>query len=207
VFYAKLENRESRVIDVGCGFMAWVREVRIYPRALTQSEIKALHEGKEISNEGLVLYLKFDEGSGSIAHDASQWRSNVNCIAGNCLRFDGVDDYVEVPDSTSLDITNAITISAWINVKQADLSGYILSKDYGGLVDQTYAFCVTSGNLCVILNNTQIISDYKPSINEWHQVAVSWDGSSVIFYVNGSQVYSSSFTGPLTQMIILSRLE
>ncbi len=33
---------------------------------------------------------------------------------GYCLTFDGDSDYVEVPDSASLDITGAITVEAWI---------------------------------------------------------------------------------------------
>ena len=33
------------------------------------------------------------------------------------LEFDGKDDYVKIPDSASLDITEAITIEVWIKEK------------------------------------------------------------------------------------------
>lgn len=57
-----------------------------------------------------VGYWKFDEGSGSIAHDSSGngqdgtvygagWTEG---ISDKALQFDGVDDYVEVPDNPSL---------------------------------------------------------------------------------------------------------
>jgi len=46
---------------------------------------------------------------------------------GYALNFDGVDDYVEVPDSDSLDITDEITLEAW--VKSKSVGRYILAKD------------------------------------------------------------------------------
>ncbi|MDO8743098.1 MAG: hypothetical protein Q7J30_00870, partial [Candidatus Azambacteria bacterium] len=35
-------------------------------------------------------------------------------VIGQALSFDGVDDYVSVADSSSLDITSAITLEAWV---------------------------------------------------------------------------------------------
>ncbi len=78
--------------------------------------------------QGLVLYLPFDEGSGTIAKDYSgNGNDGTLCNGATCgvqgptwttgkvggaLSFDGVDDYVIVPDSASLNITNAITLAA-----------------------------------------------------------------------------------------------
>ncbi|MCX6357230.1 MAG: LamG domain-containing protein, partial [Candidatus Aureabacteria bacterium] len=36
-------------------------------------------------------------------------------VSGAAYRFDGVDDYIEIPDSGSLDLTGGITLEAWIN--------------------------------------------------------------------------------------------
>jgi hypothetical protein len=74
------------------------------------------------AEEGLVGYWSFDEGEGTIAHDYSG-NSNDGTIygatwvdgkVGKALSFDGVDDYVRVNDSSNFDITDAITIEAWI---------------------------------------------------------------------------------------------
>lgn len=70
------------------------------------------------SDEGLVAEWHFDEGSGTIAKDESgsgndgaiygaKW---VEGKFGKALEFDGVDDYVKVPDDDSLDVT---TLSLW----------------------------------------------------------------------------------------------
>ena len=88
--------------------------------------------------QGLVLYLPFDEGTGTIAYDLSGYGNNgtlldtsstnadgntppqwVDGKIGKALSFDGVDDYVEVTGTTVLDTIKTssarYTFSAWIN--------------------------------------------------------------------------------------------
>ncbi|MDD5696955.1 MAG: prepilin-type N-terminal cleavage/methylation domain-containing protein, partial [Candidatus Pacebacteria bacterium] len=40
-------------------------------------------------------------------------RGGANCISGNCLEFDGTDDFVTIPDDSSLDLPENYTISFW----------------------------------------------------------------------------------------------
>jgi len=79
----------------------------------------------------VVGYWKFNEGSGSVAYDASGLGNNGTLmngpvwvdglpfwvdglpLLGKALKYDGVDDYVVVLDTPSLDLTNALTISMW----------------------------------------------------------------------------------------------
>lgn len=51
----------------GYGF---IREVRIYNRALSSDEVKALYEGRDV-RDGLMLYLPMDEGEGNVLYDRS----------------------------------------------------------------------------------------------------------------------------------------
>jgi len=86
--------------------------------------------------DGVVGAWHFDEGSGNIAHDTSgegndgtlydgnttnddgdtppQW---IDGKFGKALSFDGVDDYVEVPDSESLNPTEEITVMGWFYLR------------------------------------------------------------------------------------------
>jgi hypothetical protein len=71
--------------------------------------------------DGLVGAWKFDEGSGNIAYDSSGNNNHgtiygatwVDGKFGKALQFDGIDDYVEVLDSPSLNPTS-ITITLWV---------------------------------------------------------------------------------------------
>jgi len=84
----------------------------------------------DVSSQGLVLAMNFNNGSitGSTVLDSSGENNHGtnngathnatdgfdNLLSG-AFDFDGVDDYIEILDSGSLDITDAITIVAWIN--------------------------------------------------------------------------------------------
>jgi hypothetical protein len=77
-------------------------------------------------DEHTVLLMCFDEGKGDVAVDFSS-KKNDGAIHGptwtkegkfgNALEFDGSDDYVEVPNSESLNFKNQMTIEAWIKPK------------------------------------------------------------------------------------------
>ena len=91
---------------------------------------------KRYGEGNLIALWSMDEAAGSTLPDSSgrfnngsiigatwaeedggQWdsRSDVNFSEGSYLVFDGVDDYVSVPDATSLRITDALTIECWID--------------------------------------------------------------------------------------------
>lgn len=72
--------------------------------------------------DGLVLYLPFDEGSGNVVHDLSGKNHDgtingatwVNGKFGKALSFNGKDNFVEVPYSEDFAITDGITLGAWV---------------------------------------------------------------------------------------------
>ena len=72
-------------------FPGIIDDVRIYNRALTDEEVKELYEGKDV-REGLVLYLPFDEGTGTTAYDWHNWSKNGAWFSGG---YNGnVVDYI-----------------------------------------------------------------------------------------------------------------
>jgi hypothetical protein len=89
----------------------------------------------------MVAYWKFDEGRGTTASDSAgrnngtvhgaEWTSGK---FNNALSFDGVDDYVEVPDDSSLRFmqSSSFTVSAWVMPVLETESGYIICKMRGG---------------------------------------------------------------------------
>jgi len=100
--------------------------------------------GRFLSNYGLVGYWKFDEGAGTTTNDSSSydnhgtlcngatcpqqgpiWQAS-DCISNNCLSFDGVNDYVKILHSSSLNLTEQMTISFWVNVNSLPVGGWLV---------------------------------------------------------------------------------
>jgi prepilin-type N-terminal cleavage/methylation domain-containing protein len=50
--------------------------------------------------------------------------SSTNCVYNTCYSFDGVDDYISVSDSNSLDVTDGITLEAWVNIASLQNNNY-----------------------------------------------------------------------------------
>src|SRR3989344_7219630 len=99
---------------------------------------------------------------------------------GKALKFDGIDDYVNVSDSSSLKGMSSLTVEAWIYYSTAPSgSNYydILQKE------NTYNFRLGSSNLTGWVNNgswaevawTGIVN--VPA-NKWHHVAYTWTSGS-----------------------------
>jgi hypothetical protein len=73
---------------------------------------------------GMVSYWKFDDGSGTTAYDlfgdnhgtvyGAQWTSGQ--VEG-ALTFDGVGDYVDIPDTVKKYLETSYTFSVWIKPK------------------------------------------------------------------------------------------
>jgi len=169
---------------------------------LTLSCIQARGQGD------LVAHWKFDEGSGLVVMDSSTNGNNGTLTNGtawatgwssNALRFDGVNDYVEVPNSPSLGITGDITLAAW--VKRGALG------DYGGIVAKTdgnniwdYDLYFDSGpdNLHFWSDSQSpqnTISTGAVSDTDWHHVAATRSGETVTFYVDGAPAGTADISG------------
>ena len=178
-------GRESSILHY---FNGTIDEVRIYNRALSAEEIRYHY-----NRGGPVAYWKFDEGSGSVINDYSinnntgtlhlgtsgnTTTSNawVTGKHGSALSFDGVDDYVDCGNDESLDITDAITIEAWVKP--------VLDSDFRTIVahDMWYHWGMRKGNnnsVCCHMrysDGSRCQSLYIPALTaEWQHIAFTWD--------------------------------
>ncbi|MDO8424339.1 MAG: LamG domain-containing protein, partial [bacterium] len=191
-----------------------IDEVRIYNRALSVAEVR-YHYNKG----GPTAYWKFDEGSGSTSYDSSG-NSNTGTLTnmnvttatsswsqgkyGTALNFDGVNDYVTVPNSSSTDLSGAITISAWINPSGWGAGGgygHIAAKSPDSAVTTGYSFyVVTPGSLKFYANNGGIALTVPNviSLNQWQHVVVTYDKQLLKIFVNGALKGSVPYAAAIT---------
>ena len=149
---------------------------------------------KAENDESLILYFMFDEVKGGKVTDLSLHGNDgeikgkpkiIEGKEGQALEFTSPSDYVEVPHSESLNITEEITIAVW--VKWNGGRSATLSKVYtywlGPNTDIEYAY--QKGG-----NNVLVHSGKDLPMNEWYHIAVTQDKSGkILMYLNGEQFY------------------
>jgi len=114
--------------------------------------------------------------------------------------FDGVDDRTIVSDSNTLDITDAITITAWI--KPVTVSGkYVVAKrDDSPPGGNVYDLDIFPGKVRALFHydgggsaTKQAEGTTNINVNEWQHIAVTCDGTTITVYYNGQPDGTGSF--------------
>jgi len=117
--------------------------------------------------------------------------------------FNGTNNYIEVPSSNSLLLTNAFTISAFAKVDTLSFSrqSAIVSKIandgwYGGYELLSYIGNVFAFDGNISGNNIWI--DHGPYLsNNWYLINITYNGNYLKLYVNGILKDSTSIAGSL----------
>jgi len=146
---------------------------------------------------GLRLHVPFTEGIGNVAKDYSrhhnhaaftdvEWGIGKN---GNAGKFNGTSAFCDCGNDESLNITDEITIEAW--VKPNDISGdrAIVVKGDRDVLTTNYHFGFTNNKLNFVSydgsNWHDLQSDLSPTVGEWQHLAAVYTGTKVRFYKNG----------------------
>ena len=162
----------------------------------------------------LIGWWKLDETSGLLARDSSgrenhgtlynmagsEWTSG---ITDGALEFDGTEDYIAVSNSSSLQLTNALTLTAWIkgDAWGSGSSVNIVARKGEGNPNN-YQLAVADGQVSLYLDDSDgngFRGDTVLNTGQWYHVAATWDGSTVRVYLDGvlDNDPPDSYTSPL----------
>jgi hypothetical protein len=154
----------------------------------------------------------FDEGSGAIAKDSSGNKNDgtlnngpkwVDGKFGNALKFDGVDDYVNLPATTSNN-WEGITMEAWVWL---NLLPPELPASYGeihGSNQDLYDMYEDKGNNELRCKFATTVSAERPGIptaqlqkNQWLHISGTYDSvaGQAKIYLNGQLKDTHNLTG------------
>lgn len=155
---------------------------------------------------GLVGYWKFEEGKGNLTADASGNHNNGTVTGaewttsrdGTGLSFNGMEDFVDIPDR--MRISDALSISIWFKVTGKTRNwGRVISKGWikGESPWTTYAIMLDDREMGeqrakfqASLTNDQfseVFSTTQFKVDQWHHVVGVFDGpkARIAIYVDG----------------------
>ncbi len=177
--------------DSGASGTLYFDDIRLYRVA------PPIPEPTDPGSTGLVAYYALDnnveDGSGNGNHGTLQGTPQwVEGLIGRALQFNGSTDYVEVADAPGLDITNTITIAVWVKantfgdwrgfvVKGLETAPYAMQMWGDGSLRFGWNWDSPAGAVGDGLRN----SNAKIPLGEWAHLAVTYDGSTLRFYING----------------------
>jgi hypothetical protein len=160
--------------------------------------------------QDLVLYLPFDEGSGTTVKDLSGKGNDgtikgatwVDGKTGKALSFNG-KSYVDIPNNASLSPDQNITVMAWVNIDKASSGEMaIVSKGQWAANDLPYELTVTPGGSIFWqmydgAGGHDQCSPPTPAVGAWHHITGTYDGKTFKCYIDGNMEMEAAYTGKL----------
>lgn len=142
-----------------------------------------------------------DDNHGVLRGGAS-FRPGLVALA---FSLDGVDDFILIPDSSSLNLgMSDFTIDLWVNFRGTQGEQVIIEKWVQRFEEPSEGWTLTklddnTVRLAAVTEGNEVNLDVTPFITEntWHFVALSRSGDLFTIYWDGSAIGSASFAADL----------
>lgn len=220
-FNHTLEARDQTVNSTNYTFASWSdggAQTHVLTVPATDQTYTATYTAAQAPS-GLVGAWGFGEGTGTTTADASGNSNTATLVNGptwtagqtghgNALSFDGTNDNLTMPNSTSLNVAgNNLTLSMWVKpvggVSDQSVIGkfwnttmtspyyqYGLEFQNGGLTP-SFQVGTTSGVKEASMGSALVA-------NQWSHLAIVFDGTQAQFYVNGTLVATKPLAATIT---------
>ncbi|HVZ61658.1 MAG TPA: LamG-like jellyroll fold domain-containing protein [Terriglobales bacterium] len=151
---------------------------------------------------GPKLSFSFDNNTGTLATDYSGNSNNGTLTNGPAwttgkygmgVSFDGLNDSVQVNNSSALSLGSTGTIEAWVKVNTlGKWHGIIAKGSANSDPANSYAMEINNSNkfLCILGNGATakvLASSSTVVVGQFYHIACTWNGTTIQMYVNGAQ--------------------
>ncbi len=203
-------------------FPGSIDEVRIYARELSAAEVSEHYQGIFSNNTNLRGLWHLKEGTGqtvaddsgnanngtlgadaTVAADDPAWQTDAPGVwlasgkFGKAMSFDGVDNYVAITNSASLNPASNITLSAWVKIDAyPGVLSEIIAKYAYASNQRSYLMDIDSVGKPRFYVSSDGVEDWGFTATSgtstiplaiWTHVAATSDGTTMKIYVNGVQ--------------------
>jgi hypothetical protein len=163
---------------------------------------------------GIVALWHLDEasgtsGNGSVLDKSGQANNGAPTSVtfgalgklANSAQFNGSTSNICMPGTASLNLSTALTMSAWIQTSST--SHEIIIEKFGNSNEGGYGMFVDSGNQIWFTTQAGLWDDFKSNVyanlsTGWHHVAATFDGISKTIYIDGSLNISEPYVASIT---------
>lgn len=172
---------------------------------ISVSDVVITSGGDDINN-ALVAYYPFNGNAKDESGNGND--GNVNGATLTADRFDNENsafnfenDNIVVQDDATLQITNSITLSAWVKLSTSNQSNPILIKE-----NNNYAVILIDGKVMLYARGISFEDTTLPQIygnidvnnGQWHHIAATIDSEYATIYVDGQIDVHYTKTGNIT---------
>lgn len=200
-------NTDSLFIGISGAFTPFegqIDEVRLWNRDLTPTEVNQYFRSTLSANtgiySGLVMSLSFQSNQSQISflslvdktendNDAFNRgvtavnlsdRPSLTILPNESVELDGTDDYISSPDDAKLSPTSAMTLEAWVYMRNTNPATF-LSKG------TNYRLGYNGAQITFGINNNFFSTGVSLGAGSWNHLALTYSGASGIyfFYLNG----------------------
>lgn len=175
--------------------------------AETQGDDGVIVDEEEGIVAGMTLDENLDAESPAEVFGDTQWVAGID---GTAMEFDAEGEYILLPDSPELDLTDRGTVEVWVhpytNIAAAGIVHKGTELDYS---DEAYSLQYNNpGQVAFIITNSDLKATYVISNDgeiapgQWHHIVAAWDTGDVYLYIDGAPVVSRSIysNGWLTEL-------
>jgi hypothetical protein len=159
---------------------------------------------------GTVLSLAGLPGGGNKIQDRSSYGHNGTIVGASwvrlpsglwCLRYDGVDDRVEIAHHSGLNIGDRITIKFWVRFTTVGATQTLLDKDWTTAWD-IHLWSTNRANARFQIGGSTVEchappANFTAAVDTWYHWVVRFDGSFLKIFVDAGEVDSDAGSGAI----------
>jgi hypothetical protein len=143
--------------------------------------------------DGCIGFYPFEGDASDLSYSGNNGAPSnaifVDGIYGQALYFNGKNSSVTIPNRTTLNVSDGLTISAWVKPEFDSLTATTFCITRKGYYNWQLSVDLFNGVTFMLMKNGSNYG-YTPNYenshtNEWIHVVGTWDGSVMRTYVNG----------------------
>jgi hypothetical protein len=186
-----LEHHGNQIIPHGV-FQGDMADVRIYPQALPAETLSNLDSPSVPAP--YLLWHPSDKTpvTGQVTINAAGEHGGTITL-GQDPGAEVPMGYVEIPE-------HQFTLSAWVRATSTGDQNIILTTYYDW-IGVGMKFYLSHGKLTAALNHTSVMANDPIPLNQWVQLAATYDGNTLTLYQDGVSVGSTNNFPPASQVM------